>query len=239
MPKPYPKEFRDDVVRVARNREPGVTIEQIATDFGVHPMTLSKWLRQADVDDGCQARRRPGASRPSCAKRAGGSSCWSRRTRSCAGRRRICRRRTCREKALPARQRARRRRDPRRGDVPGAQARPPALLPLAGRARSPTPSWIEAYRANALFDAHRDDPEFGYRFLVDEARDAGAADGRADRVADLLAATAGGARSARSAARTARRPGRRSHDDLVAARLHRRPRRTSCGWPTSSATRRC
>ena len=26
-----------------------------------------------------------------------------------------------------------------------------------------------AYRANALFDAHRDDPEFGYRLLVDEA----------------------------------------------------------------------
>lgn len=31
----------------------------------------------------------------------------------------------------------------------------------------------EAYRANALFDAHRDDPEFGYRYLVEEARDAG------------------------------------------------------------------
>ena len=31
----------------------------------------------------------------------------------------------------------------------------------------------EAYRADALFDAHRDDPEFGYRFLVDEATDAG------------------------------------------------------------------
>ena len=28
---------------------------------------------------------------------------------------------------------------------------------------------VAAYRANALFDAHRDDPEFGYRFLVDEA----------------------------------------------------------------------
>ena len=26
---------------------------------------------------------------------------------------------------------------------------------------------------NALFDAHRDDPEFGYRFLLDEAGDAG------------------------------------------------------------------
>jgi putative transposase len=32
---------------------------------------------------------------------------------------------------------------------------------------------VAAYRANALFNAHRDDPEFGYRFLLDEARDAG------------------------------------------------------------------
>jgi putative transposase len=32
---------------------------------------------------------------------------------------------------------------------------------------------IEAYRANALFDAHEDDPEFGYRFLVEQARTAG------------------------------------------------------------------
>ena len=32
---------------------------------------------------------------------------------------------------------------------------------------------VQAYRANALFDAHRDDPEFGYRFLVAEADDAG------------------------------------------------------------------
>ena len=59
MPKPYPREFRDDVVRVARNREPGVSVEQVAKDFGVHPMTLFKWMRQADVGDGA----RPGASR--------------------------------------------------------------------------------------------------------------------------------------------------------------------------------
>ena len=52
MPKPYPKEFRDDVVRVARKRDDGVTIEQVATDFGVHPMTLSKGVRQSDIDDG-------------------------------------------------------------------------------------------------------------------------------------------------------------------------------------------
>lgn len=52
MPRPYPREFRGDVVRVARNRNDGVTIEQIASDFGVHPMTLTKWMRQADIDEG-------------------------------------------------------------------------------------------------------------------------------------------------------------------------------------------
>ncbi len=33
--------------------------------------------------------------------------------------------------------------------------------------------YVAAHRANALFDAHADDPEFGYRFLVEEARDVG------------------------------------------------------------------
>ena len=69
MPKPYPKEFRDDVVRVARGRDDGVTLEQIAEDFGIHPMTLSKWLRQADIDAGEQARRVDQRSRRSFAKR--------------------------------------------------------------------------------------------------------------------------------------------------------------------------
>ena len=55
MPKPYPQEFRDDVVKVARNRPDGTTLEQIADDFGIHPMTLSKWLRQAAIDDGERA----------------------------------------------------------------------------------------------------------------------------------------------------------------------------------------
>ena len=31
----------------------------------------------------------------------------------------------------------------------------------------------DAYAINALIDAHGDDPEFGYRFLADEAADAG------------------------------------------------------------------
>jgi transposase len=52
MPKPYPKEFRQDVVRVARAREAGVTLAQVAKDFGIHEMTLNTWLRKADVDEG-------------------------------------------------------------------------------------------------------------------------------------------------------------------------------------------
>jgi hypothetical protein len=50
-------------------------------------------------------------------------------------------------------------------------------------ARQPYYRWLEdpvsdaelneAYLANAIFDAHRDDPEFGHRFLADEVRDAG------------------------------------------------------------------
>ncbi|VFA92640.1 Transposase and inactivated derivatives [Nocardia farcinica] len=64
MPKPYPQEFREAVVRVARHREDGVTLEQIAADFGVHPGTLSKWMRQAEVDDG----DRPGPTRTESAE---------------------------------------------------------------------------------------------------------------------------------------------------------------------------
>ena len=52
MPKPFPREFREDVVRVARSREPGQSLKQIATDFGIAESCLRNWLRQADVEDG-------------------------------------------------------------------------------------------------------------------------------------------------------------------------------------------
>ena len=52
MPKPYPKEFREDVVNVARSREPGQTIKQIAADFGIAESCLRNWMRRADVEDG-------------------------------------------------------------------------------------------------------------------------------------------------------------------------------------------
>ena len=101
--KPYPKEFRDDVVRVARNRDEGVTLERIARDFGVHPVTLANWIRQADVGDGTK----PGSTTSDSAELREcvvAIACWSRRTKSCAGPRPIYRSPICREKALPARE---------------------------------------------------------------------------------------------------------------------------------------
>ncbi|GGQ97164.1 transposase-like protein IS3/IS911 [Streptomyces griseorubens] len=62
MPKPYPQEFREDTVRVARNREPGVTLEQVAADFGVHPASLTKWLRRAETEDNATTRPATGPS---------------------------------------------------------------------------------------------------------------------------------------------------------------------------------
>ncbi|MFH9984075.1 DDE-type integrase/transposase/recombinase [Streptomyces sp. NPDC017179] len=156
-----------------------MTVEQVATDFGVHPMTLWKWMRRADID-GDQARNdQPGE------RRASGSSSA--------------------DQAAGAGERGS---APGCGlSVAGASAGKriyPLVKELAGDgvpvtvacrvlklARQPYYRWLdqpvtdamleEAYRANALFDAHRDDPEFGYRFLADEARGAGAV--MADRTA--------------------------------------------------------
>ena len=58
MPAPYPQEFRDDVVAVARGRDSKTTLKQIADDFGIAEATLTNWLKAADVDDG----KRPGVT---------------------------------------------------------------------------------------------------------------------------------------------------------------------------------
>ena len=64
MPKPFPKEFRDDVVRIARNRDPEVTLAQIAKDFGIHVGTLDKWMRQDRLEQGEQR----GVTQSECAE---------------------------------------------------------------------------------------------------------------------------------------------------------------------------
>lgn len=50
MPKAFPKEFRNDVVAVARRGE--APISWIAKDFGVSESCLQRWLKIADVEDG-------------------------------------------------------------------------------------------------------------------------------------------------------------------------------------------
>ncbi len=50
MPKPHPREFRDDVVAVARKGE--APIARIAKDFGISESCLRNWLHAADVEDG-------------------------------------------------------------------------------------------------------------------------------------------------------------------------------------------
>ena len=72
----------------------------------------------------------------------------------------------------------------------------------------------EAYRANALFDAHADDPEFGYRYLLDEAHDAGQP--MAARTAWRICSSNGWWSAFGKPKRgKAGRPGPPVHDDLV------------------------
>ncbi|MCS3790033.1 hypothetical protein HNP11_004234 [Tsukamurella ocularis] len=71
----------------------------------------------------------------------------------------------------------------------------------------------EAVRANALY-AHRDDPEFGYRFLADEAEAAGQS--MSTRTAwRICSATSWWSRFGKKRGRSGKKPGPPVHDDLV------------------------
>jgi transposase-like protein len=56
VPKPFPPEFRRDVIAVARKGE--ASISHVARDFGISESCLQRWLKIADREDGL-ARRRP------------------------------------------------------------------------------------------------------------------------------------------------------------------------------------
>ncbi|WP_107486730.1 IS3 family transposase [Streptomyces sp. MUSC 14] len=179
MPKPYPEEFREDVVRVARNRGPGVTVEQVAADFGVHAMTLWKWMRRADIDDGVK----PGTTSQENAELREAR----RRIKLLEQENEVLRRAAAylSQAHLPKRI------YPLVRELAAGGVPVTVTCRVLKLARQPYYRWLdkpvadavleEAYRANALFDAHCEDPEFGYRFLADEVRDAGAV--MADRTA--------------------------------------------------------
>jgi transposase InsO family protein len=72
----------------------------------------------------------------------------------------------------------------------------------------------EAWLANAIFDAHRDDPEFGYRFLADEVRRSGFE--VSDRVVWRICRDMGWwSVFGKPKVRKASKPGTPAHDDLV------------------------
>jgi putative transposase len=216
VPKPFPREFREDVIRVARNREPGVRIKDVAADFGISESCLQNWLTQADRDDGV----RSGATTGEQAELRGARKrirLLEQETRCRAGRRHICPRRSCRGNDVPARPRPCRRRDPRHGDVPVVKI-----------ARQPYYRWLEcpvsdaeldeAWLANAIVDAYRDDPEFGYRFLADEVRAGGFE--VSDRVVWRICRDMGWwSVFGKPKARKAAKPGTPAHDDLVRRRF--------------------
>ncbi|RKW69868.1 IS3 family transposase [Galactobacter caseinivorans] len=211
MPKPYPREFRDDVVRVARGREPGVTIEQVAKDFGVHAVTLHKWLQRAALDDGAK----PGVTRSEAVELREARQ----RIRLLEQENEVLRKAAAylSQANLPKRF------YPLVTELAAAGIPVTVTCRVLKLARQPYYRWlagpitpsevVEAYRANALFDAHKDDPEFGHRLLADEARDAGEA--MADRTAWRIT-TANGWWSVfgKKRGRNGKKPGPAVHDDL-------------------------
>ncbi|WP_432733067.1 IS3 family transposase [Microbacterium sp. MM2322] len=216
MPKPYPKEFRDDVVRVAENREPGVTIERIAADFGVHPMTLTKWLALSRAEKTASETGSPSPSDRDAELRE-----LRQRNRLLEQEVEVLRRATAylSQAHLPKRL------YPLVKELACDGIPVTVTCRVLTLARQPYYRWlkqptteselVEAYRANALFDAHRDDPEFGHRLLADEARDVGEA--MSDRTAWKIASQNGwwsafGKKKARGKGRKAGPP---VHDDLV------------------------
>ncbi len=50
MPKPFPAEFRRDVIAVAR--QGNQSMAQVARSFGISESCLNRWLRIADREDG-------------------------------------------------------------------------------------------------------------------------------------------------------------------------------------------
>ncbi len=92
-------------------------------------------------------------------------------------------------------------------------------------ARQPYYRWLQArvtaadltaaHRANALFEAHRDDPEFGYRYLHEGAAEAGQV--MAGRAAWSICSQQGWwSAFGKKRAKNGKRPGPPVHDDLCA-----------------------
>ncbi|MEU4842369.1 IS3 family transposase [Nocardia testacea] len=209
MPKPYPEEFRRDVVAVARKGE--ISLTQVAKDFGISQSCVKNWLKQADIEDG----QRPGAARDESAELREARK----RIRQLEQEAEVMRRAV----AYFSR------------DVNPKMSYPLVLdlaadgIPVAVTCRvlgfstqafykwkrCPVSKrdWDDAHLINAALDIHADDPAFGYRFIADELPGRGIRAGE-NRVARLCSAQRIWSVFAKKRGRN-RKAGPPVHDDLV------------------------
>ncbi|MEO7259845.1 MAG: IS3 family transposase [Jatrophihabitantaceae bacterium] len=220
MAKPFPAEFRRDVVAVARKGE--APLNQIAKDFGISEATLHNWLKRADIDDGV----RPGLTAAESAEIRE----LKRRNRLLEQENEVLRRAA----AYLSQANLRRPGEMSYPLVRDLAAKPaPVRVPVAvtcrvlGFSKQAYYQWLrtpvsdrdiaDAYLTNAAVDAHREDPAFGYRFIADELAANGhvASERRvwrlcsAQRLFSVFSKKAG----------PGRRPGPPVHEDLVARRF--------------------
>ncbi|WP_096505671.1 IS3 family transposase [Mycobacteroides stephanolepidis] len=213
MPKAYPPEFRSNVIAVAR--QGAATVSQVAADFGTSESCLQRWL---SIDD-----RRV----------AGGESATDADVRALReARKRIA---LLEQEKYVLRQAAA---YLSRGAGPKiiyplvrelAAAGNPTRVPAAVTCRvlklttqgyykwlkHPVSQrdWDDAHLIDAAIDIHRDDPEFGYRFIADQLGEAGYRVSE-NRVARLCALQKIYSVHAKTRGRH-RRPGPPVRDDLV------------------------
>lgn len=162
-------------------KESDSTIGQVAKDFGVSASCLQRWLAQ-DADAG-RGSGSFGSGR-SVASESAELRDAKKRIRLLEQEKEVLRKGGCLLRAVQL-----------AGDMmyplvrelaaEDAPVRVPVAVtcPVLNIARQPYYRWLknpittadvaEAYLANAVFDAHRDDPEFGYRLVFDELRAAG------------------------------------------------------------------
>ncbi|WP_460727709.1 IS3 family transposase [Nocardia heshunensis] len=210
MPKPYPEEFRRDVVAVARKGN--APIKQVAKDFGISEACLHNWLKQADIEDG----NKPGLTREESAELRE----LRKRTKQLEQENEILRRAA----AFFARELPPKMRFPLVLEL-AADGFPVAVIcrvlgftPQAFYKWKKMPvsqrDWDDAHLIDAARDIHAADPAFGYRFIADELGDRGIRAGE-NRVQRLCSQQRIWSIFARKRG-LSRRAGPPVHDDLVA-----------------------
>ncbi len=209
MPKQFPAEFHRDVVHVARHGDTAVA--QVARDFGISETALSRWMAQADVDEG--------RVDPSSALEAAELKQARARIRQLEQEAEVMRRAV----GYLSRKRQPKMTYPLVADLAAegiAVTLSCRILGFSNQAHykwraNPISQrdWDDAHLINTAMSIHRDDPGFGSRFIADELSAAGvvASENRVWRLCSLQ-----GLWSAHARKRGwHRRPGLPVHDDLI------------------------